>query len=123
MITSIRATIDTDGSGVGAWTDAVRRHGRLLAIGVAYHASIDAGTDVTVTCTSAIGATQTLLFTENNKTDAWYYPRAATTTAALVAITNSFTEIVFDGTFAIAVAQAGATPRTPGVTVDIVFET
>lgn len=113
-------TAATTGIGSAALTQYLT--GKLLAIGLDYHADIDAGTDVTVSVSSPSGPTQTLLTVSNNKTDGWYYPRAGAVSTANSAITDSAVEIPFAGLLSVAVADAGATAHTPGVTVDIFFE-
>lgn len=122
-VNHVRIPVDIPATtGVGSTTLSQPLEGKLLAVGLNYHASADAGTDVVVSVTDPAGPVHTLLTVSNNKTDGWYYPRAAATTSALVAITNSHVEIPFAGYLSVAVADGGASALAPCVTADIYFE-
>ena len=121
-VNHLRISVNTGTDGAGAATLSQYLTGELLAIGIDYHADADAGTDVVVSVSSPAGPTQTLLTVSNSKTDGWFYPRAAAVVPANTAITNSAVKIPFAGKLSVAVAQAGATALTPGVTVDIFYE-
>lgn len=122
MIDVVTLDVSTSGGGSGTKTDTVTRHGRLLAIGLDYHASADAGTDVTVSVTDQIGPALTLLAVSNSKTDGWFYPRAGAVTTANVAITGSAELIPFYGKLQVDVAQAGGA-LSPAVRVTLFIET
>lgn len=118
----IRIPVDISAAGSGSKTLGQYLSGKLLAIGIDYHASIDAGTDVVVSVSSPSGPAQTLLTVTDNKTDGWYYPRAGAVLPANTAITNSFVQIPFAGLLSVSVAQGGSSALSPGVTVDIYYE-
>lgn len=107
MIDFLTLSVDTAAGGSGDTTDGSARAGQLLAIGIDYHGSADAGTDVVVSCANPAGPALTLLTVSNNKTDGWYYPRAGAVSAANVAITDSHVPMPFYGNLKVAVAQAG----------------
>lgn len=117
----IRIAVNTVSAGTGSAALTQYLTGKLLAIGIDYHADANAGTDVVVSVSSPSGPTQTLLTVSNSKTDGWFYPRAGAVTTGNVAITDSAVEIPFAGLLAVAVADAGAA-LTPAVIVDIFFE-
>ena len=122
-VNHLRIYVNTGTDGAGTATLSHHENGgKLLAIGISYHASIDAGTDVTVSVSNSVGPAQTLLTVSNSKTDGWFYPRAAAVLPANSAITNSFVEIPFAGRPSAAVTGAGGTALAPGVTVDIFYE-
>lgn len=121
MVNVLPLAVNSNASGDGSATDGVYRIGKLLAVGLDYHASAAAGTDVTVSVADPSGPAQTLLAVTDNKTDGWYYPRAGAVTPANAAITNSAVEIPFAGNLKVTVAQAGGA-LTPAVTAYLYFE-
>ncbi len=121
-VNHLRIPVNTGTDGAGTATLSQYLTGELLAIGIDYHASADAGTDVTVSVSTPTGPAQTLLTVSNSKTDGWYYPRAAAVLPANSAITNSFVKIPFAGKLSVVVADVGGTALAPGVTVDIFYE-
>lgn len=104
----VTLTASSNGSGVGSATDPVFRNGKLLAIGLDFASSTDAGCDTTLAVTGPAGPAQTLLVVTDSKTDGWFFPRAGAVTTANVAITNSHVEIPFFGNLTLSIAQAGA---------------
>lgn len=122
MLDFVTLTADTNASGVGSAQDVAARFGKLLAIGLDYHADIDAGTVVTVTVENGPGPALTLLTRTASKTDDWFYVREAAVLPANTAITNSAVEIPFYGNLKVAVSGAGATPLTGGVKATIFYE-
>ena len=121
MIDFVQLAVTTPAGGGAAATDPVVRQGKILAVGLDYAASADAGTDVTVDVAGVVGPALTILAVSNSKTDGWYYPRAGAVSPANAAITNSAAPIPFYGQLRLTVAQAGGA-ITDAVKAVIIYE-
>jgi hypothetical protein len=115
MVKSARITTDASGNGSARITGL---RGIVARIAVNYHASADAGTDVTITEGDDFTAVTLMTLTDNN-TDIVLRPLYPAHDAAGAAITDQYQLMVVGGG-AITVTVAGAGELTNAVIVSIV---
>lgn len=113
----MKADVAADGTGTSNSTPALK--GMLWGFYVKYHASIDAGTDVTIKTTLPDGTQVTLLTITNNKTSGFYPLRMTEKKNDGTDSGGYGVYALTDDVLSFTVAQGGASALTDGVKVYI----